>query len=926
MASVNSVLVLNTETEQAFLEVIDIPNDDIPEMLNGESGFHIYHVRMLTELMLRELNKITDKYSLSEEEIQYMSIASSLHDIGKSKIPGSILNFPGRLSPVEYDIVKKHTVLGCEMLEEISTDIDERIIKHAKEIAKYHHERIDGTGYPENLKGEDIPIAARVVSIADSFDALTSIRSYKEAFSQDVAIEMIANGMSGVFDDFLVECLLNVVNNNDLVEIRENLTNTNRVVVDPNTLTTKRILLAGNTGYITTKFIEEAFENNNIIIAGPTHLKSGGKIKVYNGKRIPYERIFETYDFDVVIFFARELTYRTTTEPDTEKLREILGLTAKYQKDAKVIYFSSLDGAYSDKKDISVITLSKENLCEFYTRHYEVDVKIVRIPHLYSGTLEGDFLHKLFVQAETGNVKLKETEGAGAFFVSMHDMSILIARFLENWQKGIGTLNVSDEFDITFGDIMRKLSDCYSDLKVNYTGEYEGNVLEIKNTALRNEYGWFSRISIIDDIDEEYENYLVDKSVKATDWKSRIQKWIKEHTPAVKAIEIAVMFIITELLNIITGSSVMFSIVDFRMAFIVIIAIMHGLNAGLTAAGLASLAWFIAKIISGTGWLTIFYEPTNWFAFVYYFLVGAVSGYVRLTKDDKIKFGNEQIGLLEEKLEFTRELYQDTFNEKRDLKKQIIGSKDSFGKIFDVTRNLDTIELHRLYLKIMETFEETLENKTISVYSLDDKSVFGRLEVASRDIMGEVSRSISLEMFLPVLNKIKKNDMWKNTDFVPNMPMYATGVWRGEKLELLVFIWHVKPEQNSLYYMNLFKILCDLAELSLLRAHDYNKHLFASNYIQGTRILCREEFERIYSNFKEMAERKVFAYEFMEIDTNGHSYAELDSMLVGKIRANDILGEIEDGKFAILLSQATEKDLKYILPRFENLDIKVQIR
>ncbi|MBR2847612.1 MAG: HD domain-containing protein [Clostridia bacterium] len=926
MASVNPVLVLNTETENAFLEVLDIPSDDIPEMLNGESGFHIYHVRMLTELMLRELQNVTDRYSLSEEDIKYMSIASSLHDIGKSKIPSNILNFPGKLSPVEYDIVKKHTVLGYEMIEEMSSGIDERIIKHAKDIAKYHHERIDGTGYPEALKGENIPIAARVVSIADSFDALTSARSYKDAFSQDVAIEMIANGMSGVFDDFLVECLLNVVNDNDLLEIREQLSNTNRVVVDPNTLTPKRILLAGNTGYITGKFIEDAFENNNIIIAGQTHLKSGGKIKVYNGKRIPYEKIFETYDFDVVIFFARELTYRTKTEPDTEKLREILGLTAKYQKDAKVIYFSSLDGAYSDKKDISVITLSKENLCEFYTGHYGVDIKIVRIPHLYSGTLEGDFLHNIFVQMEKGTVNLKEIEGSGAFFVSMYDMSLLVSRFLENWQEGIGTLNVGDEFGITFGDIMRRISSYTAGLKVNYTGEDEGNELNIKNTALRNEYGWFSRISIIDDLDEEYEKYLVDKSVKATDLKSKLRKWIKEHTPAVKVIEIALMFIITEILNIITGSSVMFSIVDFRMAFIVIVATVHGLNSGLLASGLASLAWFIAKIVSGTGWLTIFYEPTNWFAFVYYFLVGAVTGYIRLTKDDKIKFGNEQIDLLEEKLEFTRELYQDTFNEKRDLKKQIIGSKDSFGKIFDVTRNLDTVELHRLYLKIMETYEETLENKTLSVYSIDDKSVFGRLEVASRDIMGEVSRSISLETYLPVLNKIKKDDIWKNIDFIPNLPMYATGVWRGEKLELLVFIWHVKPEQNSLYYMNLFKILCDLAELSLLRAHDYNKHLFANHYIQGTRILQREEFERIYSNFKEMAERKVFAYEFMEIDTNGHSYTELDKMLVGKIRANDILGEIEDGKFAILLSQATQNDLKYILPRFENLDIKVKIR
>lgn len=927
MVSLNPVLVVNEYDGKSVLEIVSISSDNIPETLNGESGFHIYHVRMLTELMLREVNNVTGKYNLSDQDIRFMSIASSLHDIGKSKIPKSILDFPGRLSPLEYDIVKKHTTLGFEMIDELASDeIDEQIIKYAKEIAKYHHERIDATGYPEGLKGEDIPLCARVVSIADSFDALTSNRSYKDAFSQDVALEMISNGMSGVFDAFLVECLLNVVNNNDLLEIRETLSKNKSVIVDPNTLSTKRILLTGNTSYITTDFIDRAFENTNILIAGPTCLKSGGRIKVYNGLKIPYEKIFETYDFDVVIFFARELTYKAESQSDIENLREILNLSAKNQKDAKFMYFSSLDGAYSNKKDKSVITLSKENLCEFYTKHYGLDVKIVRIPHLYSGTYEGGFLYDVFEGVSYGSLTLKEAKGSRAYFISMHDISLLVSRFLENWQEGIGTLNVNDGFDITFEDIVKHLYKYNENIKVTYTGEIEGDLLDIKNTALRNEYGYFSNISILDDLDAEYEKYLAYKNIKTTTIFQKVKKWMKEHTLATKGIEIALLFIITEVLNIITGSSVMFSVVDFRMAFIVIIATIHGLNSGLLASTLSSIAWFIAKIVSGASYLTLFYEPTNWFAFVYYFLVGAISGYVRLTKDGKIKYSNEQISLLEEKLEFTRELYEDTFNEKRDLKKQIIGSKDSFGKIFDVTRKLDTVEPHKLYLKIMETFEETLENKTISVYSVNDKSVFGRLEVASRDVLNEVSRSISLDTYKDVLDKVKKGETWKNTTFLPDMPMFASGVWRENKLELLIFIWHVKPRQNSLYYVNLFKILCDLVQISLLRAYDYNKHIYDTMYIDGTHILYKEEFEKIYENFKDMSARKVFSYEFIEIDTNSHSYDEVDKMLLGKIRANDILGEIENGKLGILLSQATKEDLKFILPRFENLDIKVSVR
>ncbi len=923
MPSVNSLLVIDAENKS--FEIHDIASDSIPEELNGERGFHIYHVRMLTELILRELINVTDKYDLSEEEIISMSIASSFHDIGKSKIPKSILDFPGKLSPVEYDIVKKHAVLGCEMIGELSSDVDEKIIGYARDIAKYHHERIDGTGYPDGLKGEAIPLCARVVSIADSFDALTSSRSYKDAFSQDVAIEMISNGMSGVFDEELIMCLLNVVNNNELVEIRESLEEKLRLVEDPNTITAKRILLVGNTGYVTKNFVLDTFENSSVILCGETHLKSTGRLKVYTGRELDYDKIFETYDFDVIIFFARELTYKSKDAPDTENLRKVLSLTAKYHSNAKVIYFSSLDGAYSNKKDIGVLTISKENLCEFYTKHYDVDIKIVRTPYFYSGTKKGDFLYDIFCQLDGATVNLSEKPSSRAFFISMYDISLLTSRFLENWQEGIGTLNINEEFNLTFSDIIGNLSAYCPDLKVNYTGEDEGDILDIKNTALRSEYGWFSRISILDDLEEEYNNFLISKKVKDAGLLSKIKKWMSTNKPIVKVAEIAIMFVVTELLNLLTGSSVVFSVVDFRMAFIVIVGMVHGLYSGLSASALSSVAWVVSKIIAGTNFLTIFYEPTNWFAFVYYFLIGAVAGYVRLTKDDKIKFGTEQIKLLEEKLEFTRELYQDTFDEKRDLKKQIVGSKDSFGKIFDVTRNLDTVEEHKLYFKIIETFEQILENKTISVYSINNKSAFGRLEVASRDILGEVSRSISLDTYKPILEKINKDEIWKNTSLIPNLPMYAAGVWRGNELELIIFIWHVRPQQNSLYYVNLFKILRDLVEISILRAYNYNRAIYDSCYKEGTRILCREEFNKVFENFKTISERKVFNYEYIEIDLKGHSYQEADNMLSGKIRANDILGETDGGKLGLLLSQATKNDLNFILPRFENLDLTVTV-
>lgn len=192
MTNNSSVLVFLANGEDNAVQMRTFDEKNMPKELNGESGFHIYHVRMLTKLILNQLRE-TEGFSLSEESIEAISVASSLHDIGKSRIPKSILDFPGKLSPLEYDIVKKHTTFGAQIIEGCSMDsVSDEIKKYAKEIALYHHERYDGTGYPEGLKGEQIPLSAQVVSLADAYDALTSNRSYKDAFSQDVAIQMIA--------------------------------------------------------------------------------------------------------------------------------------------------------------------------------------------------------------------------------------------------------------------------------------------------------------------------------------------------------------------------------------------------------------------------------------------------------------------------------------------------------------------------------------------------------------------------------------------------------------------------------------------------------------------------------------------------------------------------------------------------------------
>ena len=186
----------------------------IVEFRNEESGLHVLHIQTMTEILLKSLMRKTDRYQLDRETINLISNASALHDVGKIGIPSEILNKPGKFTPEEFAVMKRHSQMGADMMKEVPFQ-DEPLVKYAYEICRWHHERYDGRGYPDGLKGEEIPISAQVVSLADVYDALTSERVYKPAHSHETAMSMILRGECGVFQPLLLECL---VESSDIIQ------------------------------------------------------------------------------------------------------------------------------------------------------------------------------------------------------------------------------------------------------------------------------------------------------------------------------------------------------------------------------------------------------------------------------------------------------------------------------------------------------------------------------------------------------------------------------------------------------------------------------------------------------------------------------------------------------------------------------------
>ena len=190
------------EYQDAMTEALS----NIVEFRNNESGGHVKRIKNYTEILARYVMREYPEYGLDYEKIKKITRASAMHDIGKISISDNILLKPGRLTEAEFEIMKTHTIIGCDIIENFDFIKEKEFYDYTYDICRHHHECIDGKGYPDHLKGDEISIAAQIVSIADVYDALVSKRCYKKAFAHEDAVDMIMNGECGAFSDKILHC------------------------------------------------------------------------------------------------------------------------------------------------------------------------------------------------------------------------------------------------------------------------------------------------------------------------------------------------------------------------------------------------------------------------------------------------------------------------------------------------------------------------------------------------------------------------------------------------------------------------------------------------------------------------------------------------------------------------------------------------
>jgi len=706
----------------------------------------------------------------------------------------------------------------------------------------------------------------------------------------------------------------------------------------------KNTLLIGYTDWIDQTFLSHTFPEDFCVCVGTGNgLKNGRKLRLLEKEEIAgrqeLKSLLGTWMFQKIVFFSESLgLFRDMSFDELGMLSNLLDLLSG-ETQARVIVLTGCNRQHTGTPiEEKLITAAVENLLEA-GHSFARNTVFVRCPWVCNVDPKrfDPALKELIAQAARsgGNLSVPLPSGQEIAAVSPDDLSELIFRMFDRWVEEDDPHSFSIGSFITCKELGDALEKAIPELTCSY--DDRGSVIHLtgSDTFAREKYGWFAHYDIISDLtggldpaDKAGKNALPgtdavahpgDRSDPDSENKKRLQT-----ADLLKALrrgaELVAGFLIMEWLVRFSRTQVKFQLIDFRLLYVLIIGLMYNIPMGLGAGALASLSMILGYQREGIGFLTLFYEPTNWFAFIIYFTVGAVCGYIRTKDRDSIAFATQESRLLREKYHFLRELFLEAQQEKQEYRQQIITSQDSFGKIFRVTRQLDVISPHLVFVQAMSVIEEIMENQSVSICSVGHNRHFARLEAASRGL--GIPRSLDLDGYEQVLAAIRETGIWTNVALEQDKPMYVAGVVRDDQIVLLVMIWKAQFGQMSLYYSNLLKILCGLISTSLLRSLDYQNATRSNRYVEDTQLMLagpfREELEITWS----MNMKKIANYTLHHLKGEGMDAVQIARKLTGRIRENDMMGLV-GGKVYLLVSQSTVEGIEIMQSRFEQLGISL---
>lgn len=689
------------------------------------------------------------------------------------------------------------------------------------------------------------------------------------------------------------------------------------------------VLLVGNTDFITKQWIQHAFPRDHVVIAEREGTVDGNdRLRIVNmADANTLAETLTTYEFDRIVFFSENLTPRSDRDGDLGTLRRFLHAIRNRQTQILMVSGPESEFTYPENADVrdtskSLMSRASEELCLYYARTYRLEAKIIRSPYLYASDRNGvtAYFNHLFEQAESGTLSFCEQKNQQTCFLCADDLAELIYRMFDDWTAESEIFHVPNVFNFTYGDLADVISAAFPGLSVTF-GEDRPQCYPADDHVLRLRYGWSPRYSLKQDLPPILQRW---KEARAQEQSGKHPIWdfLRNHSKPWIAIEIFITFILEELLRAAVQGNSQLETVDLRLFFVVIVGTMYGLNAGVFAAVLACAGMALSYASKGASFAPLFYDTSNWLAFVVYFVAGAVCGYVQLRNRENLRFVRDENSLLRERLAFLRDLYHDVLDDRRMLRGQIIGRRDSFGKMYAMTRELDEVLPRKLYYATIRIMQDTLGGDSFGIYRIDNGGRFARLMAASPQTESLFSKSALLENYTNIVTALDHGRLWVNRNLEQNLPMYAAGVRADGKLAVVIVLAKAQPDQMNLYFQNLFTIMCGLVESAMVRAFDYENVARQTSLVPGTEFLNTQAFLPKVLAANELKRNHMSNHLLLRVED---AWQDDGSRLMGAIRQTDEAGVLQDGNVYVLMDQVSEHELPIINRRLSQAGLHVTL-
>ncbi|MBP3508237.1 NAD-dependent epimerase/dehydratase family protein [Oscillibacter sp.] len=700
-------------------------------------------------------------------------------------------------------------------------------------------------------------------------------------------------------------------------------------------------MLCGNISLLSEEDILRASDTYNLVIAGQGGMPCRPGRKIHYYETIPTEekfrQLFDAFDIDTVWYISGYADCQNGMHDEMKILDSIMDACAKNAVSKLIVVTSITSLNFQPKYDIMGQVASRayasgeafavaqlENYIRYCAKSQGIKTIILRAPYIASETNRSSFLGHIFSSILHGEkLVFPYCPENKIDFLSSSDLMELFLDISEESADSTATYSVASGYHYTWKDLENEILKVKLDAVIEYEEKVNFISVQSYSIELKRKYGFIPMDNVLNAFPAAFKLYK--ETVRKKSWAKVLFRKISDAvlSNALGYIELAVLFLLAEFLVRKTASSVYFKYVDIRLFYVLIMGTTHGTLIGILAGILAGIALFFGYRDIGINGTMLFYNIENWLPFVIYLMTGSITGYISTVRRQKNEFLQKENSLLRDKYLFLNDVYHGAIANKSEYKRQILGYKDSFGVIFQAVRKLDSVLPHEIFMNGIQTMEGILKNHSIAIYTIDSWQKYGRLAASSGDILAELPKSLEIAAVQPVYDTVLAGQTWKNTGLLPGLPMYAYGICEKDKVSLLICIYDASPEQMSLYYLNLFSILCNLIKLSFIRALEYQRAIEQEKYYPGTLIVIPSYFRELLNAQKELAEAGLASYALIRFESKDKEY--ISSSLKGLVRNNDIVGADDNGSLFLILTQTTRKAISIVGERLDNKGLKYKI-